>query len=138
MKPIHTALLLSLLCAACGASEEASEPASIDAPPTALATGGEAGADFDLDDLPEDFPRDLVPPEYDRGTVASLAGISTISFEGGVSYDEAISYYTGLRGEPSQVVGEPGSRLASWTRGPDWVISIFEEDGPLITFASMP
>ena len=73
-----------------------------------------------------------------RVPAAPSCGVSTISFEGGVSYDEAISYYTGLRGEPSQVVGEPGSRLASWTQGPDWVIAIFEEDGPLITFASMP
>lgn len=87
---------------------------------------------FDLSQLPADFPRQLIPPSYDRAEYNDLTqmGIGkSATFESSLSVDETIKHYTALLGEPT-INADPGDgsgeRGANWYETPwmPWIVTI--------------
>lgn len=100
---------------------------------------------IDLDDLPDDFPRELMPPKYDRADyvdLRSINGTRAATFENTSHVQEAIGYYTGLIGEPTiDVDSGDGDRLAQWHGSPfpPWVVGVMGgADETIVTVSTVP
>ena len=79
--------------------------------------------DFDESQLPADFPRDLIPPDYQTGNYIELGSVATASFESGTPIAETVEHYTALVGEPSlDNESADAERTAQWDVSP-WVLS---------------
>jgi hypothetical protein len=94
-------------------------------------------SDFDLSSLPDDFPDELEPPDWETGRYTELTGFPTATFASGMSFDDTVAYYDDVHGE-SLVVGDAGERLAQWTTNPPWIISVFEGDPLTIGISKVP
>ena len=98
------------------------------------------GADtgFGVEDLPAEFPSELIPPSFSSGRLDVLPGQETevVAFFSEQSFDDALEHYTGLLGE-GQLIEAGGSRQAQWLDGPDWAVALFVtgDDPLLITFS---
>lgn len=117
-----------LTLAACGGDDGGSDGGSgVESDDPAAVTDNETGAGesgFDESTLPDDFPRDLIPPSYDFGTYTELGATRTGSFESTTPVDESIAHYTGLLGEPTLAVeGEAGERSVQWQES-EWLVSV--------------
>lgn len=97
---------------------------------------------FDESELPTDFPRDLIPPDYHTGGYAELGEVSGASFESSAPVQESIDYYTELLGEPKLAVDSgDGDRLVQWheTPYPPWVVGVLGNDGEsVISVSKLP
>jgi len=113
-------LVLAMAATACGGDDDGDENGDSN-PPDAS-----AGLVFDLTALPENFPDELVPPEWDTGAFSTLTGFPTATFESSMSFDDAVDYYDSVLGEGVVVGNDVGERLAQWTRTPPWIVSVFE------------
>ena len=131
-----TATLLAV--AACGDSddEQNSEPG-----PNAAAMEG----DIDLSDLPDDFPRELMPPKYDRADYFDLRAINgtrATTFESSAHVQGSIDFYIGLLGEPPiNVDSGDGDRLVQWHKSPypPWAVSVMGNAGEtIVSVNTMP
>lgn len=96
------------------------------------------GSDFDLSSLPDNFPSELVPPNWDTGQYSDITGYPTVTFESSMSFDDAIAHYDAVYGEGIVVGNDPGERLAQWTRNPPWIVSVFEGDPMMIGITELP
>jgi hypothetical protein len=115
-----------------------------------VACGGDdsglAANDSGIDEsqLPEDFPRELVPPSYDRieyVDMRAFGSIESASFESDDAVSIAIDHYVGLLGEPTISTGSgDGDRISQWqsTPFPPWMLAVIGNDGETIVTVSKP
>ena len=137
MRMVSLVCAAALLAAACGGDDGADV---VDAPTGDGLTASDGGADgdgagadegntggaggFDESTLPDDFPRELIPPSYDQGSYLDATNNRTASFESGDPVTGTVDHYTGLLGDPTLVTeGEDGEVLAQWQDGP-WIVSV--------------
>ena len=123
-------VVLSLSVVSCGGADDEFVAENGTDPVTA---GG-----FDEAQLPADFPRDLIPPDYDSGTYFELGQVATATFESRRPVGETIGYYVERLGEPSQATGgNESERLAQWETTP-WVLSVLgKEDESIVGFSKV-
>ena len=95
---------------------------------------------FDVAQLPDDFPHQLIPPTYDRAEYNDMTHLGigkSATFESSVSVDEMIRHYTELLGEPT-INADPGDgsgeRGANWyeTAWKPWILSVTGGPGETI------
>lgn len=85
---------------------------------------------IDLSDLPDDFPRELMPPEYDRADYIDLRAINgtrATTFESTAHVQGSIDHFVSLLGEPTiNVDSGDGDRMVQWHKSPypPWVVSV--------------
>ena len=94
-------------------------------------------ANFDLADLPDGFPAELVPPSWTAGQATDILGPYSVNFESDMEFEEVVAYYDGIFGPSNPIVGDPGEQLAQWTADPTWVASVFDGDPLLIGFVDI-
>ncbi|NND01447.1 MAG: hypothetical protein HKN91_01540 [Acidimicrobiia bacterium] len=140
MRNLRTvALVLALVAAACGGGDD--DAGNNDDAGGSGAGGGNdptiMSTDFDLSDLPDEFPDSYVPPSWTAGQATDLLGPEIVNFESDSAFDDIVDYYRGVFGEPNQLAGDPGEQLAQWFDDPTWVLSIFDGDPVLIGFAEL-
>ena len=118
---------------ACGQDDEVSAPS---------APGPFGNIVEDVKDLPADFPRDLIPPEYTTMNyvdMRAVGGVEGANFEAARSVDGPMQYYTKLLGEPTITVGEAGGeRNSQWHKTPHerWAVSVLGSDANFIVSLS--
>jgi len=102
-------------------------------------------SDFDVADLPGDFPRELMPPEYETAEYVDLTqinGTRAVNFESTANVQGAIDHYVGLLGEPTiNVDSGDGDRLLQWQESPHppWLVSVMGgADETIISVATLP
>jgi hypothetical protein len=79
---------------------------------------------FDESVLPEDFPANLIPSDYETGSYLDISGTQTASFQSSTPVDESIDHYTDLLGEPTLATeGDPGEKTAQW-QDSAWIVSV--------------
>ncbi|MDH4047085.1 MAG: hypothetical protein OEW68_02855 [Gammaproteobacteria bacterium] len=94
--------------------------------------------------LPEDFPRELVPPSYDRIEYVDMRAFGSIegaSFESDGAVHVAIDHYVDLLGGPTiNVDSGDGDRISQWhsTPYPPWMLAVIGNDGETIVTVSKP
>ena len=100
---------------------------------------------IDLSDLPDDFPQELMPPEYDRADYVDLQAVNgtrATTFESTANVQGSIDFYTGLLGEPTiNVDSGDGDRLVQWHKSPypPWVVSVMGNAGEtIVSVNTMP
>lgn len=132
-------LLCAMSCAllACG-GDDAPEVAERSAGVAQTSGGGAPAASessftvddmsFDESQLPEGFPKDLIPAEYDTGSYTSLGQVDGAVFENGTPVDETIAHYTEVLGEPTINVDDGGrEKSAQWHTKP-WAVGVLGND----------
>lgn len=136
-------VVLALLAAACGGgdTDDSGSGGEGDNPTTSAAREATSdpsilSPDFNLDDLPNDFGRELVPPSWTAGQATDILGPFAVNFESDMAFADAVAHYDGILG-PSSVVGDPGEQLAQWLDDPTWIVSIFDGDPVLIGFVQL-
>jgi hypothetical protein len=112
--------------------------------------GRDSDAEFfedsiDLSDLPGDFPRELMPPAYDKADYVDLSqinGTRVANFESTSNVQGSIDHYIGLLGEPTiNVDSGDGDRLLQWRESPHppWTVSVMGNIGEtIVTVGTMP
>ncbi|MDJ0699192.1 MAG: hypothetical protein QNJ07_05000 [Woeseiaceae bacterium] len=127
-----------LAVAACGDSDD--ERLAESGPDAAAVEGG-----IDLSDLPDDFPRELMPQEYDKADyhdLSSINGTRGTTFESSAHVQESIDYYIGLLGEPAiSVESGDGDQMAQWRESPypPWAVSVMGNAGEtIVTVTTLP
>ena len=80
------------------------------------------------DQLPADFPAELVPPDVTSTSAFEVAGSTTVSFTSSASYDTVVAHYTSELGEPLFSGESGGVATASWSSGSD-VVTVTEFGG---------
>lgn len=131
-------VVLALVAAGCGGDEESDNLNNGDNGNNDVdneLVGGDP--DFSLNDLPDDFPDNLVPPSWDSGVFSDLTGFPSVSFESSMSFQDLIDYYNDIFGEAVVVGDDPGERLASWTQSRPWGASVFEGSPALVTIVKV-
>lgn len=98
-------------------------------------------SDFDLSDLPGDFPDELVPPDWGAGQWTEIGGVESGGFLTSASFDDVADYYSDLYGRGTIVEGE--ERLGTWTLigddgQPTWVVGVFDDSPTLVTVTKAP
>lgn len=104
-----------------------------------------AESSIDLSGLPDDFPRELIPPEYDRADYVDLRAVNgtrTTAFESTAHVQGSIDFYVGLLGEPTiNVDAGDGDRLVQWHNSPypPWVVGVMGNAGEtIVSVSTMP
>ena len=119
--------LFSLVTAslvACGGSDDDSVAGD--------GAGMSGSPSFDESQLPADFPRDLIPGDYDSADYASLGQVTSAVFENRTPVAETIDQYIALLGEPDLNVDTgDGDRSAQWNTKP-WTVGILGDDSESI------
>lgn len=143
------AVLLALILAACGGDTDSSDSGDDTQQPTDQAqasddqggddgegagAGTEMDPNFDLSQIPDDFPSELLPDDYTAGFYAELGSIRNVNFHVARSFDDVIADYTDRIGEPP-ILAEGEERLASWTVDGEWAVSVIEDNPTLIGIA---
>ena len=123
-------IVLSLSVVSCGSTDDETSGEN--------GTGFDTAGSFDESQLPGDFPRHLIPPNYDAGNYLELGQIATASFESGRPVGETIEYYVERIGEPVQITGNDQSeRVAQWDTTP-WILSVIgKEDESIVAFSKL-
>ncbi len=123
---------------ACGASDD-EQYSELDTDAAA-----EEGS-IDLSDLPDDFPRELMPQKYDKADyndLRSINGTRGTMFESSAHVQESIDYYIGLLGEPTiNVDSGDGDRLVQWHESPypPWIVGVMGNAGEtIVTVSTLP
>jgi len=119
---------------ACGDEEEDAvvDDFSVSAP------GNSSASDFDESQLPDDFPRRLIPRDYASGVYTQLGQAQTASFESEADVDEMVTYYKDLVGEPALDHVGDGQRTAQWDVSP-WMLSVIgSADEAVIGITKVP
>jgi hypothetical protein len=116
------ALCLSLPAAlsltACGGADEDFDDFGSDSANFGVAN------DFDESQLPDDFPMNLIPPDYASGNFMALGAVATASFESATPVGDTVAHYTALLGEPRlDNMSADGERTAQWDVSP-WMLSV--------------
>lgn len=100
---------------------------------------------IDLSDLPDDFPRELMPPTYDKADYLDMSvvnGTRGTTFESTAPVQGSIDHYTGLLGEPKiNVDSGDGDRLVQWHTSPypPWIVAVMGNAGEtIVTVSTMP
>ena len=96
---------------------------------------------FDESQLPADFPRDLVPPDYHAGGFVELGQVTGASFESTAAVEDSIDHYTKLLGEPlMDIQSGDGDRMVQWRDTPyePWIVAVIGNDGESIISISKP
>jgi hypothetical protein len=131
-----TALALVLLAVLTGCSGDANPDSDGTQPAGDEQTTGDVGTitdmdpNFDIGDLPDDYPSDLMPDSFDAGMYAELGTVRNVNFETSSSFDDVVAEYTNKIGEePTLVEGE--ERLAQWIVD-IWSVSVIESTPTLI------
>lgn len=103
------------------------------------------GGSIDLADLPDDYPRELMPPDYDKADYVDLRAINgtrATTFESNTDVQESIDYYIDLLGEPKiNVDSGDGDRLVQWHMSPypPWVVGVMgNADESIVTVSTLP
>jgi len=139
MRPMRViGIAMLLLLAACGGDGETDVGDESNTPrqtQSDTVVGGDP--EFSLSDLPDDFPSELLPPDYLSGAYLDL-GVPTASFEVAMSFDEAVDRYNGLLGEGLVLGNDPGERLAQWTDSPPWIVSVLEGEPVIVGISKVP
>ena len=92
--------------------------------------------EFDESQLPDDFPNDWIPDDYDTGTYTKLGQVEGASFENRNPVEQTIAEYTGILGEPDfDVDAGEGDRSAQWVKKP-WAVGIMGNSGESIVSIS--
>ncbi len=130
------ATVLSVTACGAGDDEQLAESAS----DAAALEGG-----TDLSDLPDDFPRELMPPTYDTADYFDLTNINgtrSTSFQSTKNVQGSIDHYIGLLGEPTiNVDSGDGDRLVQWHESPypPWVVGVMGNAGEtIVTVSTVP
>lgn len=139
-KTLLTGLVLAIALgvSACGDSDDGRRSES--------AIGGVAVENsIDISDMPDDFPRELAPPTYDKADYVDLMqinGTRAVAFESAANVQESIDYYVGLLGEPKiNVDSGDGDRLVQWHESPypPWVVGVMGSAGEtIVTVSTLP
>lgn len=87
---------------------------------------------FDESQLPDDFPRQLIPEVYSSGVYAKLDGIESVSFESDEPVEKTIERYNDLLGDPALRVSDDGSKATAQWRTPPWEVSVIGNEGESI------
>ena len=113
-----------LLLAACGGGSDDVDVAD--------GAGMSGSGDFDESQLPADFPKDLIPGDYDSGVFTTLGQVQSAVFENRTPVGDTIDRYVELLGKPeiSSDAGD-GDRTVQWHTKP-WALSIIGNDGESI------
>lgn len=100
---------------------------------------------IDLSDLPDDFPRELMPTGYDRADYVDLQAINgtrATTFESTAHVQVSIDFYIALLGEPTiNVDSGDGDQLVQWHNSPypPWVVGVIGNAGEtIVTVSTMP
>ena len=132
---IASALLLSSAC-----SSAADEAGQAD---YAGAYAGENGED--AAELPADFPRDLIPPQFTASYYTDMKhinGTESAGFESAEPVQRTIQHYLELLGEPTiNVDSEGGERNVQWhsTQWPGWIVGVLgNPNETIVSVSKMP
>lgn len=87
---------------------------------------------FDASQLPDDFPRELIPTTYDSGSYAKLGQVESATFESSEPVGKTIDHYVELLGDPATRVGGDGSDASAQWRTTPWAVSILGNDSESI------
>ncbi len=127
IKDLQTALLtLALLpLLACGNDENDSSEQS---------DSYASESNISIDELPDDFPRALILPNYDTVNYTDMrpfGGMEGVGFESQAPVEDTIRHYTDLLGEPAVSVGEDDDRASNWHETPwsPWIVGIMGDSG---------
>lgn len=141
MRHLRTlALILVLVATACGGDDDASNTTQSPGSDSAATSGSDPNdltAGFDLADLPDDFPAELVPPSWTAGQATDILGPFAVNFESDMGFADAVAYYDGIFGPSNLIVGDPGEQLAQWTNDAVWIASVLDGDPVLISFVNL-
>lgn len=86
---------------------------------------------FDVSDLPDDFPSELIPESFTAGMSAQLGTIRDVNLESDSTFDAAVAEYTSKIGEEPIIV-EGEERLAQWLVDV-WAVTVIESRPTLIS-----
>jgi hypothetical protein len=139
--------LLVLTLAACGGDTDTSAvDDGTQAPPDQTQPsddggGNDGGGDgavntdmdpnFDVSSIPDDFPSELFPSEFDSGMYGELGGIRNANFLVSQSLDDVVADYTDRIGE-TPIIGEGEQRIATWIIDGEWAVSAVGDNPTLI------
>ncbi len=128
-----------LAAAACGASDDE----QYDDEQNSEYQTDEGG--IDLTDLPDDFPRELIPQRYDTADYMDLRAINgtrATNFQSTANVQGSIDHYVGLLGEPTiSVDSGDGDRMVQWHESPylPWTVSVMGNAGEtIVTVTTLP
>lgn len=120
---LTVAALCALTLAACGDSANGENAVR-------KAESSDTNAATNLSVLPDDFPQQLIPPDFDSVEFVDMTeinGTRGAAFESSVDVQVSIEHYTGLLGPPAlDVESGDGGRMAQWQRTPyaPWVVGV--------------
>lgn len=99
----------------------------------------------DMTQLPEDFPRELIPENYSSMhymDMKHINGTETVAFESSDPVNDSIQHYVELLGDPTvNVEGDDGQWNANWhsTPWPPWIVGVMGNEGEsLISVSKLP
>ena len=131
--------ICALAVAACGSGEDAERSFVQETDSASLASN------FDVADLPGDFPQALIPPRYTTAEYVDLTqinGTRAVNFESTENVQGAIDHYIGLLGEPTiNIDSGDGDRMVQWQESPHppWLVSVMgRADETIISVATLP
>lgn len=133
------ALILSACGGGGGESDESDDNTTQSVDESQSSGDGQAdtGMDpnFDIGDVPDDVPQELIPDSFNGGFYAELGEVRSLNFETSKSFDEMVEEYTGKLGDPMAVV-EAEERLASWIVDDVWTVGVLDTNPTTIAIGT--
>ena len=130
MRTLLAGVVLAVALLATGCGDDSSSPDGSVSPDGGSAAPSDdvapGAGDFDRSTLPEGFPTDLIPDEFETGNSTDLGDLVTVGFSSSAPVESSIAFYTAKLGEPETAIeGDPGEFNVQWPPTSDgWIVSV--------------